>query len=238
MSVATQKMAAIMQPTYLPWIGYLDLIDRSDVFVFLDSVQFARRSWQQRNRVNAPSGPQWLTVPVLSKGKREQRICEVVIDASSRFAESHLRTIRHLYASAPFFEAYYGPLSDVLRGGYERLVDLNIAVIQWLCAAIGIATPTLRSSTLEAQGRKADLLAEICGTLGAARYLSAEGSREYIQASDAFARRGIEVVYHQYQHPEYRQQGTGFTPYLSSLDLLLNEGPSSLTVIRQGRGTA
>ena len=61
---------AIMQPTYLPWIGYFSLIKNVDTFVFLDSVQFAKRSWQQRNKIKTSDGTKWLTVPVLSKGKR------------------------------------------------------------------------------------------------------------------------------------------------------------------------
>ena len=89
-----------MQPTYLPWIGYFDLIDRVDCFVFLDSVQFDRRSWQQRNRVLTTQGPRWVTVPVKSKGRRDQRICDVEIDQSSEFGRKHLETLRHAYHRA------------------------------------------------------------------------------------------------------------------------------------------
>src|SRR3990167_8474438 len=84
---------AIMQPTYLPWMGYFDLMDQCDVFVLLDSVQFERRSWQQRNRIKTPQGELWLTVPVLSKGRREQKICQVEIDRSRDFQQKHIRTI-------------------------------------------------------------------------------------------------------------------------------------------------
>ena len=70
---------AISQPTYLPWLGYFDLIDQSDTFVLLDSVQFEKQSWQQRNRIKTPSGLLWLTVPVVFRGRLEQRIHEVEI---------------------------------------------------------------------------------------------------------------------------------------------------------------
>ena len=79
---------AIMQPTYLPWLGYFALMDRVDIFVFLDSVQFERRSWQQRNRIKGPDGPRMLTVPVFKKGLRDQRIDEVRIDPSAGFPKS------------------------------------------------------------------------------------------------------------------------------------------------------
>ena len=81
---------AIMQPTYLPWLGYFDLIDRSDILVFLDSVQFDKRSWQQRNRIKTPNGELMLTVPVLTKGKFDQKICDVMIDQSQNFEKKHL----------------------------------------------------------------------------------------------------------------------------------------------------
>ena len=62
---------AISQPTYLPWLGYFDLIDQVDVFVLLDDVQFEKQSWQQRNRIKTPAGLQWLTVPVIFRGRLE-----------------------------------------------------------------------------------------------------------------------------------------------------------------------
>ena len=62
---------AIAQPTYLPWLGYFDLIDQVDAFVFLDNVQFEKQSWQQRNRIKTPTGLQWLTVPVAFRGRPE-----------------------------------------------------------------------------------------------------------------------------------------------------------------------
>ena len=67
----TRKKVAIMQPTFLPWTGYVALMDHVDEFVFLDHVQFDKRSWQQRNRIKTANGPQWLTVPVISRGKSD-----------------------------------------------------------------------------------------------------------------------------------------------------------------------
>ena len=230
------RTVAIMQPTYLPWVGYFDLIDRSDCFVFLDSVQFAKRSWQQRNRLKGQGQDpaRWVTVPVLTKGRRDQTIAAVEIDPASDFPASHLKTIRHLYAKTLFFTEYFAELEGILHR-HTRLADLNVDLIIWMCGRLGVATATLRSSTLDADGQKADLLTNICKQLGADRYLSAAGSREYIEESDAFASTGIDVVYHAYRPAEYRQAGEVFEPQLSTLDLLMNEGPASLDIIRRGR---
>lgn len=226
---------AIMQPTYLPWIGYFDLIDQSDCFVFLDSVQFNKRSWQQRNRIKGPEGVLWLTVPVLSKGRRDQRILDVVIDHTTNFQQKNINTITHLYSKAPFFGEYIDELSIVFPKSHQFLADLNIELIRWLCARIGIRTQMLKSSSISVGGKKVELLVNICKALKADRYLSAEGSRTYIEENNLFGQSGIDLRYQAYHHPQYRQLHGTFEPYLSVLDLLFNEGPSSLSVIRTGR---
>lgn len=234
-----QKTAAIMQPTYLPWVGYFDLIDRSDCFVILDSVQFAKRSWQQRNRIKTQNGEQMLTVPALTKGRRDQRIDEVEIDPTAGFAAQHLNAIRFAYAKAPRFAEVFPRLTDALNAPTTKLADLNVQLIRLFMDLLGLKTPLVRSSTLRATGRKVDLLVAICAELGVERYLSPLGSKEYIDENDIFAARGIELVYHRYKHPEYRQLHGPFLPYMSVLDLLMNEdGPRALEILRSGRTEA
>ncbi|MFA5974932.1 MAG: WbqC family protein [Elusimicrobiota bacterium] len=227
-----------MQPTYLPWIGYFDMIDRVDTFVFLDSVQFASRSWQQRNRVKGPQGECWLVVPVLSKGRRDQTIEQVEIDTTQAIAEKHLKAISLYYRKTPHFAAYFEDLSALYRKNHRRLADLNIELILWLCTRFGIQTPTLRSSTLPVEGKKTELLVSICKSLKAEHYLSAEGSRQYIEENNLFKTHGIGLSYHSYNHPPYRQLYGAFLPYMGALDLLFNEGPASLAVIQSGRTAA
>jgi len=229
------RTVAIMQPTYLPWIGYFDLIDQCDCFVFLDSVQFNKRSWQQRNRVKGPGRVVWLTVPVLSKGLQHQPISEVVVDQAQDFGKTHVKTIAHLYSKCPFFSEYIDGLSAILYEPHEFLSDVTIELIHWLCAQIGIETETIRSSSIAAEGKKTELLVSIFEALGANRYLSPEGSRVYIEENNLFAPNGIDLAYHAYRHPVYRQIHGEFVPYLSVVDLLFNEGGSSLSIIRAGR---
>jgi len=216
--------AAIMQPTYLPWIGYMAMIARVDYFVFLDSVAFNDRSWQQRNYIRAGDQKLMLTVPVLKKGRRGQLIRDVEISPDAAFPEDHIRSIEHAYAKAPFFDAHAEMLFDIMRRDGSQLCDLTITIIQWLMSAFGISTKTMRSSDMAVDGAKADLLANICEALAADRYLSAPGSREYIEASDAFERAGVSVEYHAYDHPTYRQSSGEFIPFLGGIDLLFNEG--------------
>lgn len=225
---------AIMQPTYLPWLGYFALMDRVDIFVFLDSVQFERRSWQQRNRIKTAQGIQMLTVPVLTKGRRDQHIADVMIDVTAGFAEKHVRAIANAYAAAPHRDPYMPELIEILRKGHDHLAALNVDVIQWVAERLGIDTECISSSTLRAAGKKADYLADICDKIGASTYVSPPGSRGYLDKSDAFDRLGIPVVYNEYKHPTYPQLHGEFLDYLSVVDLLFNVGTDSLRVIRGG----
>jgi hypothetical protein len=232
-----KRTVAIMQPTYLSWIGYFDLIDQSDCFIFLDSVQFDKRSWQQRNRIKTPDGEFILTVPVQSKGRYTQRIYEVLIDKNQDFHNKHIKTIAHNYSKAPFFSKYIDDIVAILNHNHEYLVDLNIELICWFAHILGIKTEFLRSSSLDAEGTKVELLYDICKRVGAERYLSPLGSKGYIDENNLFEINGIELRYHHYAHPTYHQLYGEFLPYLSVLDLLCNEGNNSLSILRQGRNT-
>ena len=230
------KTAVVMQPSYLPWVGYFDLMDQADVFVLLDNVQFAKRSWHQRNRVKGPQGELMLTVPVRSKGRFAQRIADVEIDVDRNFSATHVRSVRLAYSRAPYAERYLAAWEAILERGHSRLVALNTDLILWFRDALGLRTPVVRSSTLDVAGKRSELLVDICRAVGADSYLSPPGSRAYIEGHDLFAANGIALRYQVYRPPQYRQLHGAFIASLSVLDLLLNEGPESLSIIRSGRG--
>jgi len=226
---------AISQPTYLPWIGYFDLIDQVDKFVLLDDAQFERRSWDQRNRIKSPTGLQWVTVPVHNRGRREQRLCEVEI-CDRRFWEKEVRSIEARYGEAPYFEIYFPRLKELHSEAGLKLVDLNLALIKWISSELGLTTPMVRSSSLNVDGRRSGRLAAMCKLLGATDYVSPRTALYLLEDLRIFAESGIKVWFHNYTHPEYKQRFPPFCAYASVLDLLFNEGPRSLEIIRSGRG--
>jgi hypothetical protein len=230
---------AISQPTYLPWLGYFDLIDQVDVFVLLDDVQFEKRSWQQRNRIKTPVGLQWLTVPVISRGRREQLINQVEIETAG-FSRDHCRAVEHNYRRAQFFENYFDELCSRLSCPEGTLlVDLNIRLIEWLVKALGMETRLVVSSSLRQSGRRTELLANLCESQGANLYVSPLGSSVYLlKEKDALLARGVDVVFQHYEHPEYKQLFPPFLPYASALDLIFNECNRSLEILRAGRRPA
>jgi hypothetical protein len=228
--------AAIMQPTYLPWAGYFGLMDKVDTFVFLDNVQFDRRSWQQRNRIKTANGEQWLTVPVISKGRRDQLIMDVEIDAERNFAPSHIRSIAQNYTKAPFFDEISRSIFAVLEQNHARLRDLTLTLINAIADLLGIGTRCVTASELDATGARDELLANICEEIGADTYISPPGSKAYLEAGTTFQDRGIGLSYFEFEHPVYRQMYDGFVPYMAVIDLMFNEGEESLELIRRGVG--
>jgi len=221
----------VLQPSYLPWLGYFDQLQAADVFVWYDDVQFDKNGWRNRNRIKGPKGAQWLSVPVLHSGRAEQRIDEVIIDNRQPWRRKHLSSVSQCYARAPFAAALMPELQSILEQPWERLVDLDIAAVDWLAGRLGIMTPRHRSSILGIGGDRNDRLVELCRHFGATRYLSGDAARSYLDVA-LFERNGIEVLWHGYRHPEYPQLHGDFVTHLSVLDLLLNVGPAeSLAVL-------
>lgn len=237
------RTAGIMQPTYLPWIGHFDLIDQVDVFVFLDTVQLVRRSWDVRNRIKAPppKGELFLTVPVRRTGHRDDtRLCDALVDDASGWRERHLRSMRHAYARAPGFAEVFPALERVLLDAPQVLSQLNLSLLRFFLGALGIATPIRLASELPpAAGNKDVLLLELCTLVGCRRYISQPSAAAYIErerAAGAFAGSGVDLAYHRYEHPRYPQVHGAFRSHLSIVDLAMSCGfEQSLEVIRSGR---
>ena len=226
---------AIHQPQYLPWVPYLDKIDACDVFVYLDNVQFQRRGVQNRNEIRGQHGPLRLTVPV--KADRETLIRDVTI-VKDGWQNKHLASITHAYARAPFYERYFGELRDLLMRDFDRLVDLNVAVTDWLCDHLGITSRRVRASELEVSGEKEGMILSVCEAVGGGTYLSGTGARVY-QRQAHFAARGLGLVYQQYKNAPYSQgQGAPFMADLSSIDLLFFAGPEARSILLAGRRAA
>jgi len=222
---------AILQPSYLPWIGYFDQMARVDRFVFLDDVQFTRRDWRNRNRIRTPQGSAWLTVPVLQKNRYQQSLQRTEIDPASSWKRKHCEAIRSNYSRAPYFDLYFPALESIYNRDYRFLTDLCYTGIEFLKKSFKIETPTFLSSNLNVGGSKGDRILEICEALQADDYLSGDAAENYLDPR-AFEQRAMGLEFQHYQHPEYGQCFPGFIPYLSAIDLLFNCGEESLKILR------
>ena len=223
-------IVAVHQPQYLPWLGYFDKIDRADLFVLLDNVQFKKNEWQNRNRIKTAGGTQWLTVPVTYKFP--QRINEVVINNRERWQHQQRQAILSNYRKAPCWDYVAASLEEIFAPAWEYLAPLNIFVVKRLAEILGIATPLYVASELPAFPENPDeRLIAIAKHFGADTYLAGGGGRDYMDL-DRYERNSIKVLFQVYHHPVYEQKFGAFEPFMSVLDLLFNHGPESLDILR------
>ena len=214
-------------------MGYFDLIDKSDVFVFLDDVQFGSRSWQQRNKIKTPQGWIWLTVPVSRALGSRIKINEAKVDNGSNWEKKHLESIRYNYGKAPFFKKYMDFLEEIYNRDWEYLADVNITLIKGITAILGLEAKFIRSSELGVEGVKTEHLINISKKVGANEYISGPAAKDYIEA-DKFKEAGISLGWHEFNHPTYPQLYGDFIPYMSVIDLLFNTGEDAVNYIREG----
>lgn len=226
------RTIVISQPAYLPWVGYFRVMKEADIYVFLDDVQFERRSWQCRNRIKSPKKWIWLTVPTYHKGRC--LIKDVEIDNTKPWRRKHWMALKTCYGKAPYFDAYSTFFESVYKRSWTRLASLNIHIIKYLASQLGLTPVFLRSSKLGVEGKRTELLLKICKLLKGDRYVSSIGAKEYMEqdgAEELFGREGIKVEFLGYNHPPYPQQFGDFLPYLSFVDCLFNCGPDSDQIV-------
>lgn len=229
---------AILQSGYLPWLGYFDLIDKSDVFVFLDDVQWTRRDWRNRNRIRTADGWMWLTVPVKLEGDyRVSKIFEVKIDYSQNWIKKHLSTIRSFYGHSRYFSEIWPMIEEELCLEHEHIVDLNYGLIKRFSSYMGLKTEFAYAQDLAipSDKHKTDhLLAIIDKFQNVTHYISGKVARDYLD-TDRLKENGISVEWHEYEHPYYNQnrwKTDYFISYLSAIDLLFHHGGQSIDIIR------
>ena len=220
---STGGTVVILQPGYLPWLGFFDQLHRADVFVYYDDVQYDKHGWRNRNRIKTQNGPQWLTVPVRHGEDGFPSIVDVEIDPRTPWARKHVASIRQAYARAPFLDDYMPALEELLERKWDRLVDLDLACAALMAGWLGLDTRIERSSVLGIGGARTERLVNICRRFGASRYLSGDSAQSYLDVA-VFEAHGITVEWQQYAHPTYPQLHGPFVPYMSALDLVFNCG--------------
>jgi hypothetical protein len=212
------------QPNFAPWLGFFDKMLHSDVLVLLDNVQFIKRGYQNRARIKAAGGPQWLTVPVISKGRYDQATRDVEIDETARWRAVHLRTLHTVLAKAPHRDELLEVVEPIYgRDDVHRLVDLNLALIRAMADRLGIATRLVSASELDVEGSSTRLMLRLTRAVGGDAYLSGPTGRKYLEP-ELFDEAGLELRYHSFDAFEYPQLHGAFEPGLSCLDYVANCG--------------
>jgi hypothetical protein len=236
----TMTTLAVMQPTYMPWMGYFGLIDQVDTFIFLDDVQLARQSWQTRNKIRGSDGKElMLSIPVRHSGELDQALNTVQVNDHQPWRKKHGRTIQQAYARAPHGAAASDLWQKVLENSEDKLGAITQNAITTICDEIGISTDLHTASDFARHTDRTSRLIALCSDAGADTYLSPLGALDYLREDNAeqrFTDAGLTLKFQTYEHPNYDQGSGEFLSHLGIVDLLAFCGlADSLTTVRAGR---
>jgi hypothetical protein len=222
------KTVVIHQPDFVPYLGFFQRFLSADEFIVLDHVQFVTgtsRSWTHRDKIKTPAGEKWLSLSV-RKAPLGTPINQIELSDSVDWVTANLELLKQNYRTAPFFGEVFPFVESLYDHPPKLMVEFNLRSIQLLMDLLDVRLPWVCSSALEPRGSSNEMLIDLLGKIGATRYLSGIGARDYMQF-DKFVCAGIEVVWQEFKHPIYTQQYGAFVPNLSSLDLLFNCGIAS-----------
>ena len=220
MGIKNMKISA-HQPAYLPWLGYLDKIKSCDVFVYMDSVQFQKNSFINRNLIKTANGPIWLTIPVKQKGHMSSTMLELQLDNSKLWNRKHLSAIEMNYRKAKRFEEIFPKLEKLYQTQYDLLIDLCWDHLQFWLNELDIKTKIVKLSSMNLTSYKSDLVLDMCKHLHATHYFSGARGIDYLN-EESFQKENIVIEYQAYQHVVYPQLYGEFVPNLGVVDYLMN----------------
>ncbi len=233
--MSTKKnIVSIHQPGYIPWMGFFKKIQSSDIFIFLDDVQFEKNGWHNRNKIKTSENWMWLTIPV--KAKLGMNLNEIKIDYSSKWINKHKKSIELNYSKTKFFKEYWGNFEEIFEKKYEFLIDINVEFINKILEMLNVKTKIILSSSLGITKKKSARILEICKLVNTSNYLSGIMGEEYLNIEE-FEKNGIIVNFQDYQHPIYKQNYESFLPNMSIIDLLFNEGSNSEKILRESKNS-
>lgn len=212
---------SIHQPAYLPWLGYVERIMQSDIFVFLDSVQFEKNSFTNRNLIKGANGPHWLTIPIKTKGHLNKSLSDIEIASDMEWRKKHLLSIKTCYSRCIGFDDKYDKLSHLYNNDEVHLADLCFNHLLFWVEEFNIKTKIIRSSSMNITSKKSDLILDICHNVGATTYLSGPMGKSYLEEGD-FLSNGIKLDYHHFHPTPYPQLFGPFLPFMGIIDYWFN----------------
>lgn len=224
------KIISIHQPTYLPWLGFFKKISVSDIFVFLDDVQYEKNGFQNRNKIRTDEGENWLTVPIT--GKFGTLLKDMQIDNSSNWSKKHSKSIVQNYTNAKYFYEYWNEFESIYERKFEILVDLNVEIIRLIMKKLKINTEIVFSSQLKINEKGSSKILKICNMLQANQYISGIQGKDYLNMNE-FNNSNIKVMFQNFHHPTYNQVFEPFHQNMSAIDLLFNEGEKAEKILKK-----
>ena len=228
------KLVVIHQPDFIPYLGFFDRLEKADIYVVFDNVQYVRssRGWTSRDKIKTAGGEKWITVST-KKAPRDTAINQILLSEDDSWKQSHINLLTENYKKAPYFDEIMPYIRELYSFSGTRMMDFNVKSIEMLMKLFDIHVEMVMASDLHPQGKSNELIIDVMKRLGCHRYLSGVGARDYY-IPELYEEAGIEVVWQEFTHPVYPQQFGEFIPYLSSIDLLFNCGIEESRKILRG----
>lgn len=229
------KTISIVQSNYIPWKGYFDLIGMADEFIILDTVQFTKNDWRNRNKIKTPTGTAWLTIPVKTGGRFGQTIDKTEI-ADPSWADRHWSKISAIYGKQRGYALYAARLERLYTQAAKMafLSQVNAMFIEEVCHILGIKTRISSSSEYAMAEGKNERVISLCKAAGGTQYISGPAAGDYLDPAQFEANR-IELSFIDYAgYPEYDQIHPPFEHGVSILDLLLTMGVEAPLYLKSG----
>jgi len=215
------KVIAIHQPNYIPWLGYFYKIFQSDVFVFLDDAQFSNKGMHNYSYIKTPQGLFRLKIPI--KQKLGDKILEVETRNELNWRGKHLKTFESFYKKTRFFDEVFNDYQSIILPDYPNVAMLNSKMIQFISKKLGFKTSFINASELNINTLKEEKILNICNALNGNIYYSGTGAREY-QEEKHFNKQGIDLRYSVFKPFEYSQLWGEFQSNVTIIDYLMNCG--------------
>lgn len=218
------------QPVYLPWIGLFHKIWLADTFVLFDKVQYLPKEWMNRNYIKTESGRLLLTVPVLKKGFLNSTVDSLKINNNLDWKRKHFKSIQLAYKKSKYYRDYIEVVENIYNKDWVYLSDLNSHIIKIFLDILNIKVKFLKASDFNFEGKKSNLVLDMCKKLGAKKYIFGSQGKNYAE-KEIFSKSNIDIYFQSYNHPIYNQTQGSFISNLSIIDLIFNCGANSLEVL-------
>lgn len=217
------KSLGIMQPYFLPYIGYFQLINAVDEYVLYDNIQFTKKGWIHRNRMLQNGQPAYFSLPI----KKDSDYLDIVLrnlsDESAKEKGKILRKIEANYRKAPFFEEFFPVVKQILDHDDKNLFNFIYHSIKVVNEYLEIDTPIVISSTLPdtiKELKSQDKVLAICKERNADVYINSSGGMELYDVN-VFDQQNVALRFYRTKDIQYGQFKNDFVPYLSILDVCM-----------------
>lgn len=212
----------VMQPYFMPYIGYWQLMNYVDKYVIFDDVNYINRGWIDRNRILINKQAQYIGLPVVGKSQNKL-INEINVNTDKKLIEKVIKTVELSYKKSKYFEDVFPLFCEIMRNDEKNLaLFLKDSILQ-IAKYLDINTEFFLSSNIEKDNslKGQDKILQICKKLNGTEYINAIGGQE-LYSKELFSDNGLKLSFLKTSSIEYNQTSSSFEPNLSIIDVLMN----------------